>query len=143
MENILNYIKINENIHTSPQPSVKDLENISKSFDIVINLALSTAPNALENEDKIVSSFDMTYIHIPVSFENPKIKDLNLFINILKNNQDKKIWVHCSKNYRVSAFMYVYHKYILKTPFDDINLSMFKVWSPSIVWQELMKVEIK
>ncbi|NQY53208.1 MAG: protein tyrosine phosphatase family protein [Campylobacteraceae bacterium] len=143
MENILNYIKINENIHTSAQPSVKDLENISKSFDIVINLALSTAPNSLENEDKIVSSFDMTYIHIPVSFENPKIKDLNLFINILKNNQDKKIWVHCAKNYRVSAFMYVYHKYILKTPFDDINLSMFKVWSPSIVWQELMKVEIK
>ena len=26
--------------------------------------------------------------------------------------------------------MYVYHKYVLKTPFEEIDLSMFDLWSP-------------
>ncbi len=45
-------------------------------------------------------------------------------------------------NYRVSAFMYVYHKYILKTPFEKIDLSLLKTWVPSERWQKIMKEEI-
>jgi len=53
-----------------------------------------------------------------------------------------KVWVHCAKNYRVSAFMYVYHKYILKTPFEEIDLSIFNIWNPDKTWQELMKISL-
>lgn len=144
MNKILNYIKINELISTSGQPKIEELELIAnEGFEVVINLAMPTTSNALENEDKIVSSLNMSYIHIPVDFENPKLSDLKLFLNILQALGANKVWIHCAKNYRVSAFMYVYHKYILHTPFEQIDLSIFDMWQPSLLWQELMKVQLE
>ena len=141
---ILNYIKINDNISTSGQPSKEEFEIILKhDFDVVINLALSTATNALDNEDKIVSQLGMSYIHIPVDFEKPTKDDLKLFLTLLSSLEGKKVFVHCALNYRVSAFMYVYHKYFLQTPFDNINLTMMEEWSPSEAWQELMKMSFE
>ena len=144
MNKILNYVKINELISTSGQPKIEELELIAnEGFEVVVNLAMSTTSNALENEDKIVSSLNMSYIHIPVDFENPKLSDLKLFLNILQALGANKVWIHCAKNYRVSAFMYVYHKYILHTPFEQIDLSIFDMWQPSLVWQELIKVQLE
>ena len=144
MNKILNYVKINELISTSGQPKIEELELIAnEGFEVIINLAMPTTSNALENEDKIVSSLNMSYIHIPVDFENPKISDLKLFLNILQALGANKVWIHCAKNYRVSAFMYVYHKYILHTPFEEIDLSIFDKWKPSLIWQELMKVQLE
>lgn len=91
MNSILNYIKINENISTAGQPSVEQFVKIKdKNFDVVINLALSSATNALENEDKVVSELGMTYIHLPVDFEEPKLSDLNLFLRIMVVSKIKK-----------------------------------------------------
>ncbi|MDD4330223.1 MAG: protein tyrosine phosphatase family protein [Aliarcobacter sp.] len=144
MNKILNHIKINELISTSGQLKIEEFELIAnEGFEVVINLAVPTTSNSLENEDKIVSNLNMTYIHIPISFENPKISDLKLFLNILQSLGANKVWIHCAKNYRVSAFIYVYHKYILHTPFEEIDLSIFDIWKPSLIWQELMKVSIE
>ena len=144
MSEILNYIKINELISTSGQPSVEQFKEIANNeYEVVINLALHNASNAIENEDKIVTDLNMAYFHIPVNFENPKISDLKLFLNLLQALGANKVWIHCAKNYRVSAFMYVYHKYILHTPFEQIDLSIFDMWQPSLVWQELIKVQLE
>lgn len=142
MSEILNYIKINELISTSGQPSVEQFKEIADNeYEVVINLALHNASNAIENEDKVVTSLKMAYFHIPVDFDNPKLSDLKLFLNLLQSLGANKVWVHCALNYRVSAFMYVYHKYILKTPFENIDLSIFEKWSPELIWQNIMKVD--
>ncbi|MBS9782212.1 MAG: protein tyrosine phosphatase family protein [Arcobacter sp.] len=142
MENILNYIKINDFISTSGQPKAEEFELIKKeNFEVVINLALSSSSNALKNEDKTLSTLDMSYFHIPVNFENPSKEQLKLFIKLLSSLENKKVWIHCAKNYRVTSFMYVYHKYILKTPFEQINLSLLEKWCPNKNWQNLMKIE--
>ncbi|RXI48026.1 hypothetical protein CRU99_01850 [Malaciobacter mytili] len=144
MDTILNYIKINDKISTSGQPTLEELKIIADNdFKVVINLALSNSSLALENEDKIVSQLGMTYIHIPVDFENPEIDNLKIFLAILNSFTNIKVWVHCAKNYRVTAFMYIFHKYFLKTPFENINLSMFDIWTPSKKWQELMKISLE
>ena len=142
MSDILNYIKINELISTSGQPTPEQFKQIAQEgFEVVINLALHNASNAIENEDIVVTDLNMAYFHIPVNFENPKASDLKLFVNTLQALGANKVWVHCALNYRVSAFMYVYHKYVLKTPFDDIDLSMFEQWGPDSKWQELIKID--
>jgi protein tyrosine phosphatase (PTP) superfamily phosphohydrolase (DUF442 family) len=144
MENILNYIKINENISTSGQPSVEQFELISKcGYEVVINLALHDASNAIESEDEIVTRLGLSYFHIPVIFDNPTEEQLRLFLDLLSMNEDRKVWVHCALNYRVSAFMYIFHKYYLQTPFDDIDLSLLEQWKPSPKWQDLMKIELE
>ena len=144
MNKILNYIKINELISTSGQPNIDELKHIAnEGFEVIINLGLQTSSNVLEDENKIVADLNMTYINIPVDFENPKLSDLKLFLTILQSLESNKVWIHCSKNYRVSAFMYVYHKYVLHTPFEQIDLSIFEDWQPNLAWQELMKVSIE
>ena len=144
MNKILNYVKINELISTSGQPKIEELELIAnEGFEVVINLSMYKTSNSIENEDKIVTDLNMSYFHIPVNFENPTLSDLKLFLNILQALGANKVWIHCSKNYRVSAFMYVYHKYILKTSFEQIDLSIFEIWNPSAKWQEIMKVSLE
>ncbi|RXK00422.1 hypothetical protein CRU98_04485 [Arcobacter sp. CECT 8986] len=143
-ETILNYVKINENISTSGQPTQEELEQIAKNdFKVVINLALNDSSLALDNEDKIVSDLGLTYIHIPVDFENPEWDNLKIFLNIMNGFSNQKVWVHCAKNYRVTSFMYVFHKYFLKTPFEQIDLSVFDMWTPSKKWQDLMKISFE
>ena len=144
MRDILNYIKINENISTSGQPTREQFRKIAdEGFEVVINLSVAHSEGRLEKEDEIVSDLEMNYFHIPVEFKEPKLKNLKDFIELLSSQKNKKVWVHCIKNYRVSAFMYVYHKYILKTPFEDINLKVFEDWNPDKKWQEIMKTPIE
>jgi protein tyrosine phosphatase (PTP) superfamily phosphohydrolase (DUF442 family) len=143
MQKILNYIKINELIATSGQPRVEEFEIIAnEGFEVVINLSVYKTSNSIENENKIVTDLNMSYFHIPVNFENPSLSDLKLFLNVLQSLGANKVWIHCSKNYRVTAFMYVYHKYILNTPFENVDLSIFDIWSPTLPWQTLMKVSL-
>jgi len=143
MENILNYIKVNENISTSGQPSVEQFELISNcGYEVVINLALHNASNSLESEDKVVTDLGLSYFHIPVLFDDPKEEQLQLFLDILDINKNRKVWIHCALNYRVSAFMYIFHKYYLKTSFDEIDLSLLQEWNPNESWQDLMKIQL-
>lgn len=140
MEQILNYIKVNNKISTSGQPSAEEFNQIKEQgFEVVINLALHNASNAIQEEDKVVTNLGMSYFHIPVNFENPRREEALLFLKTMQALSDNKIWVHCAMNYRVTAFMYTYHKHILNTPFEDINLSIFEQWSPSLSWQNIMK----
>jgi len=144
METISNLIQVNEKLFTSGQPTQEEFELIANSkFNLVINLGLTSSVGKLDREDDIVTSLGMNYIHIPVDFEKPTIKNLNDFLKLLYTFKNEKIWIHCIKNYRVSAFMYVYHKYVLQTPFEEIDLEIFEQWQPSKEWQELMKTPIE
>ena len=144
MKDIINYIKINENIATSGQPTREQFKQIAdEGYEIVINLAVAHSEGRLINEDEIVSDLGMNYIHIPVEFKEPTLENLKDFIEILSALKKRKVWVHCILNHRVSAFMYVFHKYILRTPFEDIDLAVFEEWSPDKKWQSLMKTPIE
>ena len=141
MKNIQNYIKIDDNISTSGQASKSEFEVISKNgFEVVINLALYNSDNALKNEDKIVNKNNMTYIHIPVSWENPEKEKLEQFIGILKSLKTKKIFIHCAKNYRVSMFMHIYKQIVLK---DDSKLILPDNYKINTTWKKFIKKAIK
>lgn len=140
MQKIINYIKINEYLASSGQPTVEQFEDIkNEGFEVVINLALHDSSNAIENEDMIVTDLNMSYFHIPVDFDNPKTSQCSLFLNTLIALKEKKVWVHCALNYRATVFCYLYHKHILHTPFEQINFKVFDEWHPDEKWQDIMK----
>lgn len=141
MNNFKNYIKINENISTSGQLAHEEFINVKEeNYDVIINL--TDFHSMLHEEDRAVSALELIYIHIPVDMINPKLQNLKDFLNIMESFKGKKILVHCDENYVTSAFMYVYHKYYLKTPFNDIDLSLLEQWCPNKNWQELLKMDI-
>ncbi len=94
---------------------------------------------ALKNEDKIVSKNGMMYIHIPISWKQPEEERLKMFFEVLKSlkKQNKKIFIHCIKNYRVSVFMYLFNKIVLKQ--KNSKLIAPKEFKPNKVWKKLIK----
>jgi len=143
MKSILNYIKVNDNISTSGQPTKEQFKIIADNgFDVVINLAMHNK-GALKEEDKIIAKNGMMYIHIPITWKEPETDRLKLFLHLLKTlqNEKKKIFIHCIMNYRVSAFMFQYKKLVLNQ--EDAKLIAPKEFKPKKVWRRLMELELK
>jgi len=143
MDKILNYIKVTKNLATSGQPTKKQFRTIAKNqFEVVINLAMHNSSNVIKEEDKIVSENGMIYYHIPISWEKPEIERLKLFLSTLKMllSENKKVYVHCAKNYRVSVFIYKYKKDILKR--KGVKLIAPKEYKPTRVWRKLLTAKV-
>ena len=64
--------------------------------------------DSIDNEGSIVTGLGMIYIHIPVPMTAPTKEHLEQFCSYLEAMKDRKIWVHCIVNARVSAFMFCY-----------------------------------
>ena len=120
---------------TSGQLSEKDiLQLASLGFDVVINLALPSTSNALIGEAELVTGQGLVYVQIPVEWEYPHNEQFTQFTGLMKVFSGRKIWVHCAKNMRVSAFIYLYRKLVLGDSEKDASLLLREIWSPNDIW---------
>lgn len=140
IENILNFKKISALVATAGQPTEQQLPLIKNAgYQIVINLTPSNTETALPNEKTIVESLDLEYVHIPVIAKNPNIEDFERFCNIMQTNPDKPVFVHCSANLRVSAFMYLYCRIYEKIDKEQAQKELHHLWIPSETWQHFFQ----
>jgi len=100
----------------------------------IINLGLHTHEKALPNEAASVSRLGVTYIHIPVDFQNPTDEDFTRFCSAMEQLKEVRVHVHCIANYRVSAFLYRYRRDVLGTNEAQARADMEDVWHPEGVW---------
>ena len=121
---------------TSGQLSEKDIAALpALGIEAVINLALPTSSNVLPGEAEFVTRQGMAYIHIPVVWERPELHQLWQFFGTLKVFDGHKVWVHCAKNMRVSAFIYLYRRLCLAESEEASIHPMQAVWVPNEIWQ--------
>ena len=104
----------------------------------MVNLALSTSTNALHNEKEVVENLGMHYVHIPVVWENPTLEDVEHFFSVMKANADKKTFVHCAANMRVSAFMYLYRCIHDRMSDEEAKKYLSQIWLPNETWQKFI-----
>ena len=126
LEQLRNYYRVNDSIATAGQPIAEEFNLIKKAnFDLVINLALSDSPHAIKNEESLVTQAGMDYLHIPVDFKAPLLSDLQLFFDAMEKCKDKKLFIHCALNMRVSAFIFLYKimKYKCWNKYETITAS--------------------
>lgn len=141
MKKILNFIQVSDKIATSGQPTKKQFKKIAKKgYEVVVNLATDKSSNALKDEDRIVSKNGMIYFHIPLSWQYPQKERLHTFLKLLEllDKEDKKVFIHCAKNYRVSMFIYKYKKDVLQQ--KGVKLIAPKGFKPNVVWKKFIKV---
>lgn len=144
IENIYNFLKISEKIATAGQPTESQLAAIKQAgYEIVINLALPESPKALANESAIVQNLGMQYIHIPVVWENPTLENIKEFFSVMQANSNKRVFVHCAANMRVSAFMYLYRLLCEKVDEEIAKNDLYRIWFPNEKWQEFIQEVIK
>ena len=140
MENIYNYLKISDKIATAGQPSVEQFSYIKEAgYQVVVNLALKDSSNALANEQEIVETQGMQYVHIPVIWENPTEDKLEEFIQVMNTNTDKKVFVHCAANKRVSAFIYLYRCCQRGMDKEAAKKDLHQIWIPNETWQQFIQ----
>jgi uncharacterized protein (TIGR01244 family) len=139
-ESIYNWRRLDDRITTSGQPTEEQLAEIhALGVKSVVNLGLHTHEKALPDETASVSRLGMTYIHIPVDFQNPTEQDFQQFCGVLEELKDVPVHVHCIANYRVSAFFYRYRRDVLGMDEAQMRAEMESVWRPKGVWVEFVK----
>ena len=141
METIYNYHQLTDKIATSGQPTTEQLGWIAQAgYKVVVNIALIGTEYSLENEVGIVHDLGMIYIHLPVIWEDPTAEDFECFAATLKEHQDKKIFVHCAANMRVSVFMALYRILQLGWEIDLAFAEVFKIWEPNATWRAFIEL---
>ena len=139
---IYNYHQTEIGLNTSGQPTAKQFEAIkNKGVEVVINLAPSSAENSLQDEQKLVESMSMFYVHIPVDFRNPREEDFSQFVAILEQYSYPSLWIHCAANMRVSAFIYKYRKEVLKMDHNKIIKDLHVFWRPNKTWKTFLGLD--
>ena len=140
LEQIHNYFPIDDHVATAGQPTIDQFKTIKQAkFDLVINLALADSPNALTDEGELIRQLEMDYIHIPVDFKAPTLNDLDTFFSVIDQHQNKRIFVHCALNWRVSAFIFLYKRIRQHVPSCDAISAMHAVWKPDDTWQRFIE----
>ena len=143
IDDIYNFLKIDEQIGTAGQPTIEQFADIAaEGYEIVINLALPTSDGAIPNEGEIVSTHGMIFVHMPVDFESPTAEDFELFNGLMNTFADKKVFVHCAMNMRVSAFVFAYRVRKRKAPRDIALADLTTIWQPNAIWQKWIDAQL-
>jgi protein tyrosine phosphatase (PTP) superfamily phosphohydrolase (DUF442 family) len=134
-ETIYNWRRLDDRVTTSGQPTERQLAAIQAlGVRHIVNLGLHSHEKALPDEAASVSRLGMTYIHIPVNFQNPTDVDFARFCSAMTELKEVPVHVHCIANYRVSAFFYRYRRDVLGMDESRARADMEEVWRPTGVW---------
>ena len=113
-EEIFNYVKVDEHISTAGQPTEDQLRDAAaEGFTAVINLAPVNPPYTPADEAGLARELGLTYIYIPVAWNNPTDADFAAFEQAMSTTAGRRTLIHCAANFRVTAFYTLYaHKHL-------------------------------
>lgn len=138
LDDIVNYREYSPTFASAGQPDAAQLERVRDAgFERVIYIAYSDQEKSLANEDRIVKSLGMEYVHIPVEWGAPTTGDYALFAAAMQNGNAKTL-LHCQVNYRASAFSFLYRVIVDGVPIAAAKADMNSVWTPNESWRELI-----
>ena len=135
LPSILNWRRINARLTTSGQPTetqMAELETLGVTH--IVNLGPHHNEGALPDEAGTVAALGMTYIYIPVEFDDPTEQNFEDFKSALEAHPDAVIHIHCIYNARVSAFFYRYAKAGFDGADTDAFANMDSIWKPGHDW---------
>jgi protein tyrosine phosphatase (PTP) superfamily phosphohydrolase (DUF442 family) len=140
VEKIYNFIELSERFGTSGYPEDHEFQYIQDNgYDVVINLVSNEPTDVLrKTEKKIVENLGLKYIHIPVVWKSPQSDDFKFFCEALENHKEKKIFIHCELNMRVSVFMMLYRVIHKGMNQEKAMLDVQKIWKPHDQWEEFI-----
>lgn len=140
LEGVVNYIKCNDTFSLSGQPTKRQFSMIRKAgYAVVINLSpYDRIENPLKDEEAIVTSLGMQYVHIPVQMFKPTQANFDTFVRTMQNASNGKIWVHCAIGLRASGFLYKYRCSILGEDKHTAIWDLREIWEPFGAWKKFL-----
>jgi protein tyrosine phosphatase (PTP) superfamily phosphohydrolase (DUF442 family) len=135
LDEIKNFITVSDRLGTAGQPSEDQLRDVAAAgYEVVVNLGLLDPRYCLADEAGSVAALGLVYHHIPVDFNAPQPADLRRFVEVMDEARDKKVFVHCAANYRVSSFVALYGEARLGWSAEQGDSHMRRIWEPNPTW---------
>ncbi len=142
LDSIRNFVALTPAIGTAGQPRADQFEAIAAAgYDTVINLAMPEHADSLDDEGRRVTALGMTYIHLPVPWDAPRPEQVRRFCDLLECHRERRVFVHCIMNYRVSAFMFLYRVHVLGEDPARARSPIFDRWQPEPAWRDLLELD--
>ena len=139
VSSIRNFLQISDRIGTSGQPTLEQLPLIRDAgYEVLISL-IPPGHNTPPEEGDTARELGMEFIQIPVIWAGPTRQNLLDFFAAMDANAEKKVFVHCHVNMRVSAFMYLYRTVRLGMDPDDAEVELHDIWVPDGIWKEFVE----
>jgi protein tyrosine phosphatase (PTP) superfamily phosphohydrolase (DUF442 family) len=131
LESVRNFQVVDDRLASSGQIAYDQVPEIrDRGYEVVINLAVADEDrNALEGFH--VTREGLSYVHIPVDWEQPRTSDVRMFFDVMEANKDRKVYVHCFANMRASAFVYLYRTLVEGVAEEEARATMNAVWDPA------------
>jgi protein tyrosine phosphatase (PTP) superfamily phosphohydrolase (DUF442 family) len=145
LKEIYHYKSLSRQLSSSGMPTIQQLRSIAEAgVELVINLTPHHVSNAIPNEIQLVASLGMEYISIPINWNTPE-DGLNIFMDVMDANHEKKIHVHCEANFRASAFITMYRITRLGWEPEKAFEVMHSIWGEDAypVWKMFIGDRIK
>jgi uncharacterized protein (TIGR01244 family) len=142
VKEIYNYLYLTDKLSSSGMPNAEQVQAIAQAgVQAVINLATGNSQGALQNEQELVESQGMTYIHIPVEWDRPTRQNLDDFMNAMDAHRDERVLVHCQANFRATGFVALYRILRLGWGKDVAFSDLRKIWNPEKfpIWQKFVE----
>ena len=131
---LLNEIRYSSTLTTSGQPSEAQMRTVAEAgFERVIFLAFNDHRSAVPNEDRLVRSLGMEYLHIPVAWDAPTVSDFDNFASLMLTSE--KTLVHCEVNFRASVFGFLYQVVYRGMPVEVARSLLTSIWVPNETWE--------
>jgi protein tyrosine phosphatase (PTP) superfamily phosphohydrolase (DUF442 family) len=139
-----NVVEVSPQLVTSGQPSAEALSRLKAlGFEAVIYLAPPTVPDAVRDEQLIVTRQGLVFVNIPVQFDNPTESDFETFASVLGSLSNRKVLVHCQVNLRASSMVFLYRAIVLKEPPRPAYEAVSSVWAPEGPWRKLIESQLR
>jgi protein tyrosine phosphatase (PTP) superfamily phosphohydrolase (DUF442 family) len=115
-EGIRNFLRINDQICTGGQPTAGQLEKLkAEGVRAILNLRRPTeketplasgarAPYDIEAEAAEARRLGLRYFNIPVDREAPQDEQVEEFLQIVADPENRPLFIHCSTANRVGGF---------------------------------------
>ena len=138
LQTIRGFLPLTDRWTTSGQPKISHFHAIADAnFECVINLL--PASEVLPGEPELVRELGMEYHAIPVIWAEPTPENFAVFVALMQDRSERKLYVHCAANARVSAFCYLYRTLYLGADEADARAEMHKIWEPFPHWAEFIE----
>ncbi|MEL7296323.1 MAG: protein tyrosine phosphatase family protein [Pseudomonadota bacterium] len=139
-DDIVNYRAYTPLFASAGQPTAQQFLGLGEDgFETVVYVAYTDHENSLANADRLAHQQGLTYVHIPVDWNNPTLQDFQMIANVLEQNRERKTLLHCQLNYRASAFAMLYRVLYQDVPLLDAKRDMNAVWQPNQTWTDFMR----
>ncbi|NJM48063.1 MAG: phosphatase [Alkalinema sp. RU_4_3] len=126
------------------QPTPEEFSAIQAAgYRLVINLATPSSSNWNPDEQALVEKLGMEYISIPVQWDFPTLADYETLADLLDDCSDRKLWVHCARNWRVSAMIYLYQRLRQGLVHEVADRNLKAIWEPDEVWRKFIEAVVE